>query len=732
MTAARSRRPDPFAFPSDTTFRFVLLVVAALGASLFLYRGVYTGFIADSRADLATYVECYRDSKLGEQSFQAYGELGERSRAYAGCVAPTQRTEARWVLGGLGLLVVVTIAIYLLIPAARIWRRRLRPLTREDAPEVVDELAVLVRDAGLSKAPVFVWNPLSASSSGVAFGRRGRYVVALGGGLVMTYHSDRDAFRAVLRHELAHLRNGDVDRTYLAIASWWAFLVAALAPFAVSLVDEPADYIAAVLWRAAVLAALVYVLRNGVLRARELYADARASSWDGPSGALARVIQALPSPERRWGRGLGVHPDPALRARALDDPQPLFSIGLAESLGTGIVATVAYANVIALLTGFVTDGLELRWLAALIFAPLAVGVVGLGVWRATYASRFGGKTAPSGISLGLCLGAGFLLGQSLSFDRAISGPADKALGLAGFTPLWTLLVLVSIALFTRWLVVAASAWLPAGITARPRRFLSLAGLVAAGGALAVWMGWLFFLRETTPVFKIAEEEASATRDAVAAIAWVPPEQIWLAVWHPLAVYFALDRFTLALVLALCAVPFGAWLVYRGRDVLRPLPALAIGGSGGAVYLALVLVLRLGIHASVSSERGATEQFRLGFYTWQVALAFGVMCAVAAAVAAWIRPFGAVHGFLAAFVTGAIGACTIVGGIQLATCVDAFSITSAGSCGWVVDSTFTWQVFRQVAVQGLIYALPAAILGSVVAGGIRRLREPRLAVAGAAG
>jgi hypothetical protein len=39
--------------------------------------------------------------------------------------------------------------------------------------------------------------------------------VALGGGLVTQFYSDRPRFRAVVLHELAHLRNADVDKIYL-------------------------------------------------------------------------------------------------------------------------------------------------------------------------------------------------------------------------------------------------------------------------------------------------------------------------------------------------------------------------------------------------------------------------------------------------------------------------------------------------------------------------------------
>ena len=39
-------------------------------------------------------------------------------------------------------------------------------------------------------------------------------------------------FDAIVLHELGHIRNRDIDQTYLAVAIWWAFVVAALLPMA--------------------------------------------------------------------------------------------------------------------------------------------------------------------------------------------------------------------------------------------------------------------------------------------------------------------------------------------------------------------------------------------------------------------------------------------------------------------------------------------------------------------
>ena len=85
-------------------------------------------------------------------------------------------------------------------------------------------------------------------------------------------------------------KNRDIDQTYLALAIWRAFVVAALLPL-VSHGDRhrgPGGWQRS-LWRVAALALIVYSLRNAVLRSREFDADARARELD-PKTQLGPVL----------------------------------------------------------------------------------------------------------------------------------------------------------------------------------------------------------------------------------------------------------------------------------------------------------------------------------------------------------------------------------------------------------------------------------------------------------
>jgi len=163
-------------------------------------------------------------------------------------------------------------------------------------------------------------------------------------------------------HELAHLRNRDVDTTYFTVVLWYAFLLVAVLPFVPTLFDESGGTIGSLAWRLGALTALVYLTRSAVLRSREVYADVRASVSESPPGGLRRVLASLGGKRRRLRPGvLRLHPDPAVRARALDDTDGLFTIGLLEAFGTGIAATIAYQEVVTLVGYYDVESLSVMW-----------------------------------------------------------------------------------------------------------------------------------------------------------------------------------------------------------------------------------------------------------------------------------------------------------------------------------------------------------------------------------
>ena len=202
----------------------------------------------------------------------------------------------------------------------------------------------------------------------------------------------------------------------------------------------------------------VYLTRNAVLRAREVYADVRASTSEGVAPALAKVLGG----DERAGaalvnRVIGLHPAPSARLRALEDPRGLFSLGTFEAFGAGIAATIAFAEVVTLVDFFAVEALSTMWISALVFAPLAVGVVGLGTWRSTFGALAAGARPRGSWRLALALGVGFLVGQHFSLTAAL-GPDPTIISSKPWSLeiLWTLVLLVGLGLFVAWIATSAS------------------------------------------------------------------------------------------------------------------------------------------------------------------------------------------------------------------------------------------------------------------------------------
>jgi hypothetical protein len=161
--------------------------------------------------------------------------------------------------------------------------------------------------------------------------------------------------------------------------------------------------------------------------------------------------------------------------------------------------------------------------------------------------------------------------------------------------------------------------------------------------------------------------------------------------------------------------------------LRPLLPFAIGAAAGLAILALAAIIRLGMHNGVSAETRATDAALLSFYVSMVSLAILVQLVAGAA--------GAVRGGLlgalgAAFVAGCFGWLAIVGGPFAGGCVDQLSL-NPGPCAWTVDSSFSWNVFKQVIAQGAIAGLAGGLLVVAAQALLRRRRAEELLPAGVA-
>jgi hypothetical protein len=483
----------------------LLLIATVVGASLVLYSLLFQTMPLTSEFRDAEYQRCRELADPLQSGVQPTDRLQLQLES-SQCTRRADGVEAATMLGGVALVLLIATGLYWTAPRRKIRREHLRPLSGKDAPpELVTELAELCREAELEAAPSFLWDPLDRGSNASAFGRVGQYFVALQGGLVMRCFTDRPLFRAIVRHELAHVRNGDLERTYVAIATWQSFLLVAVLPFVLSLFapGRSAGDLAVLIGRVLLLAALVYLMRNAVLRARELYADVRASVWDGPDGALGRAIEASQPVEqtRWWRRAVAVHPEAGTREAVLEDPSSLFQAGYLNALAAGVAGGVAFPSLEALFELLIPFPWSLLrpLVAAVAIAPLLVGVVGLDLWRAAFAAMARSTGVRNAGRIGLVVGVGFAIGQTLSLAEAffplLSDQQLEATGivLIVLTVLWAAVLCGVLAIFFRWIAIAASTWLEIATSERSPRRACAINLVVASGLLAVWLSVLFMV-----------------------------------------------------------------------------------------------------------------------------------------------------------------------------------------------------------------------------------------------
>ncbi len=733
----RRARLNPFAFPSDTDLRFVLLIVTVLGASLFIYNWIC---LQTHFQELLASASCA--SHQGPKSIQAISALNvpafqTAANAVSQCGIPYHRIETVYMISGVVLVGTVAVVIYWLFPLWNLWRGKLVLLSAEDSPELMVYLAELCHEAQLARLPSFVCNPFNQTITGLAFGRVGRYYVALSGGLVTLFSTDRASFRAIVLHELAHLRNADVSKTYFAIASWWAFVIVALVPFivisAVGFVKNP-DVLLTLdkAWRVLVMAALVFLVLAATLRAREFYADVRAAIWENSATPLLRVLNRLAMPKKRWQRVTQFHPDPHERGRTLNETDRLFRLGLWDALGFGIAVGIAAPNILALVnslfyllpqinTSDIPDWQTFG--AALILAPLLAAAIGLSTWRTTFAALVRGQ-APLNIGrAGFCVGVGLILGTflSLSFDNILVNPLFPfVLSLP-----WSLVVLVSLVLFLHWIAMGTSAWLDVMISSRSPRLFYTVGLVIAIGVLVVVMAQLFyfhlFATDTATLLTLITTNnptlLTPPFDLLIGFAIVIVGNILLLIYNTL-----LSTGVFVAFVCLWAFPLAVWfwrkqvktavgshwaflgassqpIVLPRQDPFRLRFALIVGLVGGLVFCGLFLVIDIFWHLIVPAATRGAEPLASFFLYGNIVMAALLQATAAGIVAGWVRRLGALHGLFAAFV----GGCVMTVGI----------LAIVSLIGGLVPAAIIWPTFTSVINAGALLAWPVTFIVSVI-------------------
>jgi Zn-dependent protease with chaperone function len=556
--------------PSDTSVRFASLVGMVFATTVVIYLRLWLDHLASDD----TYQACAAGlSQLGPASLLPGSSLDAVAPLVAEwvrCGKPSATTALAWALGGVSAVAGVAAIAYLALPRWRISRRRLQPLDRVRSPALHAHLDDVVKQIGLAARPAF-WLAPEPSAQGVAFGRQARCHVQLNAGLIKKFHTNRSAVTAVVLHELAHVRNRDIRYTYLTITIWWAFVLVALLPYALTSILPlvlgsypqwwPASVRASsvngrVVVSVLAMTALTYLVYAAILRVRETHADATAASAAGDD-ALRQVLAALDRPQaaagfwrktRRLRQGWAVlrtHPSVGRRLAILGDPTPLYSTATLEMVGAGIAIAVVQAN-LANLTGQAliawapadaralsaagySVGYSLASLATYgVSTALIAALACVTMWRERLRSHAHSSPPRRGAWLrpAAALSAGLLVGEPLSvfygtqhvwgvFDGIGVGGAGVA-GVVG-AAMSAAALAFGVAVLFAWMSECAAVWIPVarGSLRRLGLVASVVGALAFAPAYAAW-SWTHdtgFVLTVLSYFEAPQEWASA---------WAPP------------------------------------------------------------------------------------------------------------------------------------------------------------------------------------------------------------------
>ncbi|WAE75592.1 hypothetical protein OUQ99_11135 [Streptomonospora nanhaiensis] len=497
-----SRAFDPFLLPSATSIRFFLIILLAAVGSMyigFFYLPTVPVLGVDPTGTEAAAV-------CAEQARTDAGRLSDQVlfEGYADCIAAADRAAALWmVIPGL-LWAALTVLVYALYP--RRLEKRLRPGELPDESGARAVLREVEAALGNTRQRVRILVTPGTAGGARVFGAFGRYRMAVDGSLLVPRKDgelDQSA-RAVIRHEAAHLRNRDVDITYLTMSSWWGFVLVNTGPLALygiaflyeTFFSASGGYLLAgaavqgLLLTAATLV-LVQTARARVLRSREHYADVRAAGAGHIGASLRHLLaQSQWSGEgslirRRW-RGLrDYHPSHRARGDILDDPRRLTaSISGADLVTAGIVLGAAHLHLS--IAAFMASAGGLGGISSTsVVLGLPVGaLVTAMVWNVVRAApearhRWAGSAAA-------------LAGGVLIAHLPPAQPGTWWVYLLLSNPLAALvsgLVLWCVCLlFLRWAALSGRAWLAAEGRERMLCLLGMAcGAVVFGCGFGVWV-----------------------------------------------------------------------------------------------------------------------------------------------------------------------------------------------------------------------------------------------------
>ncbi|WP_051185728.1 M48 family metalloprotease, partial [Streptomyces afghaniensis] len=721
VTAAARARTGRYGL-ADTGPRFALLMTVVVASSVRMLNGVLAPDPNDTPGDP---LGCLLAAGMDPDGRNLDNVLVtmRRPEALAECMAGVPRVEYWKGMAATAALLAVAALVYWWQPLLRErWRRTVPAESLDTDGSLVPELRALRELAGLTSGVRFRVDPTRTTSGAVVYGRFGEYTVCLHAGLLVRRATDPEGFRAVVLHELAHIRNRDVEYASASTSLWRVFVVLALLPYlwheGTLLVDGLTGRTTSPFWPGVasmltrsvlaglLLVGLVHLARADLLRRRELYADAWAVGCGAPASAWAHRDRdsAVATSVRRVTALLRTHPSWAERRRALAEPGRLSGVGALAMLLVGASGTLL-VNTAGDVVPRASTSEGGAWLTTAFLAP----VLYVSLARSVTAAQISGRKE-SGFRAGLWLGCGLVLGELANGKHGTDwlGPEPGfLLGLlltAAVAAAWS-------AQCTHLALGLARTWL--------RRAAGLLNLLVTAALLWGGLYWWYVVGwyQTTGVYSQVEEHRDMVRQ-VSPGSWDAFSRELSAITQALPTLTTLNAGVLLLVAApvLWIFPLVLRVSTSAASGLRLRRTLGAGVVGGL----LCWVLLFAVNLFQRQRRPATWAERTGPYLfvhrWLLIAAVLAACLLtAAAVAALSRHLWLPRALAAVAVTQLFGYAAIFVMFSADGCLGPFS-AFVDRCAWVPPAG--WPFARRIALNALTPAVLLAACAAVGGAGVR--------------
>jgi len=491
---------DPFAFPSETTGRFRMLVFAALMLAWGLTSHVI--YVPSLTTDMRLPPEM-------EVVFEKFKERDFRNLSLEELVLASKTEKvAKWrnvyglyvkrLLPSFFVMAIFLLAVFVLYRLHPVYlRHRLRTshLDERKAPTVVRELRAFASDRGFSENLRFEQKP--GFLDGLAFGLRGREILVLFGPPKFLESTWASLTRAIALHELGHIANHDIRNREITRAMWGVLLVF-LSIGAISIVIfwslhgavrfplfgseflsgrleaiSPARRSLEAAVKIVVMLATVWWIWAELIRVREFYADWRVAAW-GEGAALLRRLE-IPEARSRWWQRSSLwrhHPSNETRIDVLQRPRRLFELKTSLAFLTGLSISLAVSQMGPLVADLTVVARLVTSLVFFVLGPFALLIM-------------------AGFVLAVSSGIAYLIGSALGVQVQRESLADLAMGEHG----WGYAKLFRPALWFALGVEAGLLFTPLSSIPLSDTVYWMAGWSAFFTGL-VWL-WLIYVRATS-------------------------------------------------------------------------------------------------------------------------------------------------------------------------------------------------------------------------------------------